>query len=366
MLNFIGKIFWYTPLILLGYKTLPDLVTSLGTFYVKLAQIATTRPDILSVALIGRLAPLQDRVPPPVTGRVGGPHLIASGSIAEVYELPGGRVMKVKRIGIDSEIERGTAVLLCLFQWLPTRSRWVHNVGRLVNLVRVQLPQHLDFEQEVANQIRMGQLLGGVPKIHSYTSDMIIMDKIEGVSLAASPVKEVAVSNLLNLVFDMLFVHRVYHGDLHEGNILVGVDGKISLLDFAIVLEVSDFQIQHLTNFFLWCLSRNHCQLCRSMAGFQSHKFESEMKSVFDTYEFTEMYQFLNRVIQVCLDNAVELEMSLLSPIMFMIQAEGIAKKYSLSLSLVTVISRRLLQPRMHAATLNDGRDPRMMAGTPE
>lgn len=97
----IWKIIYYSPLILVGYKTLPDLIQSLGTFYVKLAQIATTRPDIVSEKLIYRLKPLQDHVPFS-PGDVRLENLIFSGSIALIYDVGNSESQR------DSEFPRRT------------------------------------------------------------------------------------------------------------------------------------------------------------------------------------------------------------------------------------------------------------------
>lgn len=336
------KCIYYTPLIIIGYKTLPDLIHSLGVFYVKLAQIATTRPDILSEFLIRKLVSLQDHVP--VGKDVPKEGLIASGSIALIYEISNSQIMKVKRLEIEKEIKNGALLLTSLFKsrigaYLSKKSSWFHNISKLENLISVKLPQHLDFKQETINQRRISCLMEPelvIPKVYFSTENEIIMEKIHGVKLSElSELSdalniELAITSLLNIVWNMIFVHRLIHGDLHEGNILVTHDGKISLLDFAVITEISEDNVKNLCIFFLSCITKSSSVLCKTMTrGKTNKKFEADMKFVFEKYEITDMYTFLNHIIQISLRNHIQLEESLLDPIIFMIQAEGIAKKYS-------------------------------------
>ncbi len=351
LLKIIGKIIYYSPLIILGYKTLPDLIHSFGIFYVKLSQILTTRSDILSTALIRRLEPLQDHVP--VSKSVSSEGLRASGSISLIYDLPDSKIRKMKRPNIEQEITKGSLFLTQMFQsrlglFLSRKSGFIHNASELVNLIQVQLPQHLNFEQEVENQKLMATLFGNqihIPKIYSCTLNEIIMEKIDGVPLAEANNKEAVITNLLNAVFDMLFIHRLIHGDFHEGNILVDSDGKIALLDFAVILKISDDNFQHLRNFFFCCISKDYCSLCQHITLKQkpanTTKFQLDMKNLFTSHEFNDLYHFLNRIIQICLNNQVSLEHSLLYPMTFMIQVEGIAKKYS-KLNFTSIMYKRL------------------------
>lgn len=350
LLKILGKTIYYTPLIILKYKTIPDLIHSFGVFYVKLAQIVTTRSDILSPWLIESLKPLQDRVPIP--NNMPSKGLIAAGSMAIIYDLGDNRIKKIKRPGVEQEIAKGTVFLTQLFQsrlglYLAHKSNFINNGSKLVNLIQEKLPQHLNFEQEVANSRRMATLLGDsvhIPEVHSFTQNEIIMQKIDGVPLAQFDNKDLAMSNLLNAVFDMLFVHRVCHGDFHEGNILVAPKGDIALLDFAVIYEIADADIQHLRNFFIWCIQKDYSSLCQCMTLKQNiihlDQFELAMKDLFGTYQFDDLYHFLNKIIQICLFYQVELEHSLLAPMTLMISAEGLAKKYS-KLSLTSVIFKR-------------------------
>lgn len=177
-------------------------------------------------------------------------------------------------------MSNGTSFLTSIFEsklgsYLTKKNTFVHNVSELLNVIQVELPQHLNFEQEVSNQMRMSKLFEFnstivIPKIYSWTKNEIIMEHIHGTNLFNSENTETAITNLLNGVFDMLFVYRTYHGDLHEGNILVCSESRIALLDFGIIYEISIQNVQHLFKFFLFVIQNDYSSLCQCILSKQT------------------------------------------------------------------------------------------------
>lgn len=355
------KILYHIPLIVCGYKSIPDLIQSCGPVYVKLAQIATTRQDILPESLIRRLKSLQDHVPVPVYLPKEG--LTNSGSIALIYEIePNKKILKIKRPNIDQEIQTNIKFLTYLLEsrllnYLSTKYASFHNMKELLTTLQLDLNQHLDFEQEASNQIRIKSLFNSnsqvlIPKVYSSNQNEIVMEKINGVgldeiSLSKCQNIEIPIRNLLESVFDMIFVHRVVHCDLHEGNILVCPNEKLALLDFAIISEISEQSLTYLIKFFLLCIQKDYSSLADCITSKQTIsntnaliKFKLDMKQVFDMYEFNDTYRFLNKIIQTCLDNRIQLEHTLLGPLLTIIQAEGIARKYT-NQSFISLVSER-------------------------
>jgi predicted unusual protein kinase regulating ubiquinone biosynthesis (AarF/ABC1/UbiB family) len=76
--------------------------------------------------------------------------------------------------------------------------------------------------------------------------------------------KDVA-RRLVRLYCQMIFVDGVYHADPHPGNLLVQADGKIVLLDFGAVAELSPGMREGITEFLEGVLRRDTDGLVKSM-----------------------------------------------------------------------------------------------------
>ena len=91
-------------------QSLAISVANMGPFYIKIAQIVTTRPDLFPAWLVRSLRPLQDQVKPEFIQDVDG-QLLASGSIAQVYLVGNEQILKHKRPNIDQRIKHDLGYL---------------------------------------------------------------------------------------------------------------------------------------------------------------------------------------------------------------------------------------------------------------
>lgn len=334
---------WYLPLILFRRATFSDLIASMGVFYIKLAQMMSTRPDLFPSELILSLRDLQDKVPP--TLNLG--DCLASGSIAEVYDL-GDRVVKVKRQNVDRYIEvdyqlTTSCVKMKPVQWLIGHiwgEAMLEGLNKILGLIRSTISQHLDFKREASTMNRFRELLSDnhrvvIPEIYQSNDNSIIMEKINGVHLDQVPSEEryEILDSFLRLVHEMIFTHHLVHGDLHEGNFLID-NGKIGLLDFGLAHEVTSEQTT-LLEIFLEAISRPCPEDLKIMASLMYQKeessgyedFKNDIICLFQS-EKESLYSFLNQLAAIFKRHQVDFEESLLTPILLMVTAEGISKKH--------------------------------------
>ena len=248
-LEFIPKILFY------GYK-ITDFITRLGPFFIKLGQMATTRPDLFGTSLVKKLSILQDKVPNIEHNRIPesftNNKLLASGSIGIVYESTYENnlqvIIKLKRKNIKTTFQKDLDILVFLLKIYPIKlflnyylsKGFIGKMDSFLKKFAENFYQHLDFKNEVRNL----EFFNKYDSINSATQlikptvikfleneDIIVMTKIDGVSLSEFNCDNISnkgkrytdylLDLLMNKFFDMIFNFKTLHGDLHEGNILI-------------------------------------------------------------------------------------------------------------------------------------------------
>ena len=248
-------------------------IQELGPTYVKLGQILSTRPDILPDEYVEALAQLQDDVLPigldeveaKLTTELGDDWRdridlddvpLATASIAQVHRgrLRDGRevVLKVQRPGIGRVIRSDLNILhflarRLLVEYPETKS---FDPIAVVEEFERSITAELDFHKEVDNMRRMQVNFEGDPHIRIpfvvdelTTKRVLCMEFLRGVKMrdargAGCDMKKVA-DRYLKAAYDMMFVHGLFHGDLHPGNVIVLPDEVLGLIDFGMVGSLS-------------------------------------------------------------------------------------------------------------------------------
>ncbi|NUT55452.1 MAG: AarF/ABC1/UbiB kinase family protein [Thermoleophilia bacterium] len=245
----------------------------LGTTFVKLGQLLSSRPDLLPDVYIEELEGLVDDVRPfpfeearrIVGEEIGLEHFarldeepLASASIAQIHGglLRTGRevVVKVRRPGIDEEVALDLELLRSLTSFAEGRSE----TARLLQLraLREELEAHLtaelDFVEEahatelIASMVAEHELLEVPAVIHPYVTErVLVLERVVGgrVTEAHGLEQERAVAlarQLFGAYAEQITVHGVYHADPHRGNILLTEDGRLALLDFGLIGRLDD------------------------------------------------------------------------------------------------------------------------------
>ncbi|MFC7344221.1 ABC1 kinase family protein [Saccharopolyspora griseoalba] len=245
----------------------------LGPFYVKLGQMLSTRPDIVSPAVMAELEKLHDRVSPapfstfePVLEDELGPdwkerfqHVellepLGVASLAQVYgaTLRNGRpaVIKIQRPGIKGMVLEDMRMMRRAARMLgrcAPRFHSVVDVEAMLGVLFDAMRPELDFNVEAAHMeearraVREFEHLS-VPEVVWAGERVLVQTLAPGRSIrhvdrATMPVQERTAigEDLLAFTYHGFFVNRVFHADPHPGNIFVQPGAPASLIDWGMV-----------------------------------------------------------------------------------------------------------------------------------
>lgn len=247
------------------------MLESLGTTFIKLGQILSTRPDVLPPDIVAELANLQDAVTPIPwelmsvqldndTGRLIRQDFvvlettpIASASIAQVYAgtLRTGEklALKIIRPGIDKVIREDLQILEVIGKLVKKHvseaNEW--DVDSIIEQFRVSIRRELDLQHEGRNADIFRRNFAHdpavtVPRIYwDYTNRQILaMEYIDGRRLQeffdpAIPLetRRALAETGAHAVLRQIFEHGFFQADPHPGNALVMPGNVICFLDFG-------------------------------------------------------------------------------------------------------------------------------------
>jgi ubiquinone biosynthesis protein len=244
-------------------------LTELGTTFIKLGQILSTRADLIGPAMAEELGKLQANVPPDekqairqtVEKELGKPldllfaefdfEAMGSASIGQVHraKLHTGEtvVVKVQHAGIEPKIINDLEILKVLAEMAERYDpdlKLYQPRETVANFSR-DLLRELDFRREQRSLKQFQQNFTGSDWIHipatypEFSSHRVLtMELLNGFSVANT--ERLAEDNIdtqefvhrgANMYLEMVFRDRFFHADPHPGNIWVLNDGKLGLLD---------------------------------------------------------------------------------------------------------------------------------------
>ena len=261
----------------------------LGPSFIKLAQILSSRPDLITTEYADEFRKLQDKVPPFPSEKAvqiieselnislndvfsdfeGVP--VAAASIAQVHNavLKTGEkvIIKVQRPDILEIIQNDLAILSLIARlmsrYIP-ESKFFDPEG-IVNEFSRTVKKELDFIAEAKNAQRFKRNFAGdenicIPLIYSHllSEKVIVMERFEGVRIdnisgidAFGIDRRKIAENGVNAYFKMIFEDRFFHADPHPGNIFVMPDGKIGLMDFGIAGRLTPDMMENVAGAFI-------------------------------------------------------------------------------------------------------------------
>jgi ubiquinone biosynthesis protein len=252
----------------------------LGPTYIKLGQIISSGEGIFPAELVDEFRLLRDSVPSEdfaivqrtIEADLGGPlenffatfnkRPVAAASIAQVHFatlLTGEPVaVKVQRSQVAELVRRDLAAMSWITPHLIGRIpvAALANPPALVELFAETIVEELDFRLEAANMLDIAGVLAAtdqrsiiVPRPHPnlVTRRVLVMERLTGFKWddalgmhnAGIDTSEVVRAALVSFL-EGAMLHGVFHGDLHGGNLLVGDDGKVILLDYGITGRLSE------------------------------------------------------------------------------------------------------------------------------
>jgi len=285
------------PPVAMATLTVPQRVRlaieELGPTFVKLAQVLSTRPDLIPPPLVAELARLQDEVPagpwPAVHERIETElrapletifadieeKPVAAASLAQVHRatLHTGEqvVVKVQRPGIRTIIETDLEILFDLARFLQTRTPLgqIYDLPEIVESFSYGLRAEMDYRQEGRNADRFRRNFAGESHLHipevfwDYTTERIIVfERIAGIKIddvaaldaAGLDRREIARYSAQIIVKEVL-VDGFFHADPHPGNFFVMTDSAgapvIGAMDFGLVGRLAPRVKQDLVRLFV-------------------------------------------------------------------------------------------------------------------
>lgn len=267
-----------------------QMVREFGPFFIKMAQVAAANADFLPEEIARELAVFHEDVPPMSEDEVNAafmecygklPHKlfldfdaarpVKSGSIGSVYfakkpfvedgqEILRPVVIKVGRQNIDREFAIGKLVLgLAIMSsqyWAPHSklAPFLRAMQEQVDEFVAGFMEELDFEEEAKNHLRFYQRslkskAYRIPALYASSRRILEMEYLSDADSLTRALRKMPRSQrrqfqfqiadrLLYTVLHHVLVHREMHGDLHPGNVMVGSDGGLHLIDWGNVVSL--------------------------------------------------------------------------------------------------------------------------------
>ncbi len=262
-----------------------QMVREFGPFFVKMAQVAAANSDFLPREIARELAVFQEDVSPMSGEEVVdafydtfGRHPsemymgfdpekpIRSGSIGSVYiakkpflsngeEILRSVVVKVGRHNLDREFIIGKLVLnlaiMSTQYWAPHSklAPFLQALQDQVDEFVKGFQRELDFEEEARlhrlfYERSRDSVMWSVPVLFTSSSRILEMEYIQDANSLTHALHRLSprkrrrmqrklAERFLYSVLYQLVVYQECHGDLHPGNIMVGADGELHLIDWG-------------------------------------------------------------------------------------------------------------------------------------
>jgi ubiquinone biosynthesis protein len=253
-------------------------LTELGTTFIKLGQMLSTRPDLAGRDLARELSRLQAGTMPDAPEQVltlveselgKRPDVLfaafdekafASASIAQVHRarlMSGEEVaVKIQKAGIEGKIEADLSILGALAELAEKYSTQLkpYEPVALVRQFRRSMFRELDFTRERRNLEEFARNFAENPMVQfprpwpGYSSHRVLtMDWLDGIPVSEAD-RLLATEEDLNafalrgatMYLDMIFRDSFYHADPHPGNLMLLPGGVVGVIDCGMAARLDD------------------------------------------------------------------------------------------------------------------------------
>lgn len=247
----------------------------LGTMFIKLGQALSTRGDLLPDAYRKELTKLQDEVlPVPATvitdiirEDLGAPHdqlfasfelkPLGSASIGQVHaaRLFDRRevVIKVRKPGVDELVRIDLEILGDLIDKWSSRFLVLqeYNARALLQEFKDVLLAEIDYGREAANMklfrntfaddngFKIPAVIEEFSKNRVLTEERLEGRKPSDTADLAKRSKTLVSRRIARFVLEPAFERGFYYADPHPGNLLIGTNGELSVIDFGKIGRLS-------------------------------------------------------------------------------------------------------------------------------
>ncbi len=257
----------------------------LGTTFVKLGQIISTRGDLVPPDYLRELSKLQDSLKQldadvikvvladDLGKRVDQvfasfePVAIGVASIGQVHAASLGDgtqvVVKIQKPGVPEQVEEDMRILRELA--VDAAKDWdAAEHYDLVGMVRETaetLIAEMDYVREGRSAEYFARFFESDPSVHipkifwdTTTSRVLTMERIRGIGISNVEALDKAgfdrkklAKRTVDLWLKMVFEGDVFHADPHPGNLFMEPDGRLGLIDFGMTSTIENDVREHLT-----------------------------------------------------------------------------------------------------------------------
>ncbi|TDU72880.1 ubiquinone biosynthesis protein [Prosthecobacter fusiformis] len=253
-------------------------MTELGTTFIKLGQMLSTRPDLVGAEMATELSELQSNVPAEsvesaraiLLADLGLPLEelyaefdtvpLAAASIAQVYaaRLHSGEqvVVKIRRGGIEAKSTTDLEIVQAMAELLEKHSPALrpYQPVAIVRQFRKALLREMDFTYEKRNideftQHFLDEPNVRIPRVYAdlCSHQIITMERLDGISGTDIVAMKASGENLdefarrgANMYLEMVFRDGFYHADPHPGNLMLLPGCVVGVIDCGQVGRIDD------------------------------------------------------------------------------------------------------------------------------
>jgi ubiquinone biosynthesis protein len=276
-------------------KHLRLALEEMGTTFIKLGQILSTRADLLPPEYLIELTKLQDQAPEvsfesmrdalvselgrPIDSAFASfdPEPLAAASIGQAHAatLPDGTevVVKIRRPGVVEQVEEDLQILTQLAATASRRWKFADRYD-LVGLVQEfadTLRSELNYIDEGRNAERFAANFAGDPQLHvpqvfwnTTTSKVLTLERIRGTKINDLPEldrqgidRPALAKYATDVVLKMVCEDGFFHADPHPGNFFIESDGRIGLIDFGMVGRLDERTQERLADLLIAISNQN-------------------------------------------------------------------------------------------------------------
>ena len=251
-------------------------LASLGPTFVKLAQLFAGRADIIPEPYVSAIGTLTDRVPGVPADRIrasliesyGAPpetvfeffdvQPLAAASLGQVHRARvDGRevVVKVLRPGVEKLVEGDIRAARRILDLTASRLNPPHVAGlrAVLDEFEKRVADEMDFRQEARYAQQVRRNFASSPNIRipevldAYTRQRaLVLEYVDGRRVdqlgdwitSGRVQADDILRAVMELYVQMMMVDGLFHADPHPGNVFVDAQGRLTLLDFGMVVEV--------------------------------------------------------------------------------------------------------------------------------
>lgn len=361
----------------------------LGTTFIKLGQVLSTRADLLPPEYLQELSRLQTEVaavPVAAIKEMMEQELgqetsqlfaefedkpLASASIGQVHRarLRDGQrvVVKVQRPGVEELVRLDLEIIQFLARQLQKRT----DIGALLDLeglvdeFAATLRAELDYIQEGRNAERFRRIFAGEKNVYIpqvfwdfTTRRVLVMEEIQGIKVddiealerAGMDKKELARTSS-RLFMHLVFNEGFFHADPHPGNLLILPGGVIGLLDFGMVGHLDEETRDLLLQLLLSLLRRDGeeaveilLQLGVTPGSLNRRRLKEDMTRLINCYYGLPLGEIkighvLSEILHIAYRHRLRMPTSLTLLAKTVLMSEGIGRRLDPEFNLVEVVA---------------------------